>query len=59
MVIRMKRSSAEVVGGQRSETVGEPHATVAMMAELFARMITIGLEWYMTNLPPELLSQHH
>ncbi|GIC88900.1 uncharacterized protein Aud_005302 [Aspergillus udagawae] len=52
IVIRVKRSSAEVVGGQRSETVVGPHATVAMTAEPFARMIIIGLEWYMANLPP-------
>jgi hypothetical protein len=59
MVIRVKRSSAEVVGGQRSKTAIVPHATVAMMAEPCARKITIELEWYMTNLPPELLGQHH
>ncbi|GFF36627.1 hypothetical protein IFM51744_03187 [Aspergillus udagawae] len=49
---RLVWSSAEVVGGQRSETVVGPHATVAMTAEPFARMIIIGLEWYMANLPP-------
>jgi hypothetical protein len=58
MVIRVKRSSAGVVDGQRSKTVVLPHATVPMMVQPGARMITIGLEWYVTNLPQGLPDQH-
>ncbi|KAF4219553.1 hypothetical protein CNMCM8980_009372 [Aspergillus fumigatiaffinis] len=55
---RLVWSSAGVVNGQRSKTVVLPHATVPMMAQPGARMITIGLEWYVTNLPQGLLDQH-
>ena len=40
MSVSMKRSSAEVVGGQRSRTVVLPHATVATMVVPSARLRT-------------------
>lgn len=45
------RSSAKVVGGQRSKTAVVAHATAPTMAQLSVRlitagMLTVGLAWY-------------
>lgn len=58
--VSLKRFSAKVVDGQRSETVVVAHATAPTMGQLSVRLITMGiLTVRLTRLAELPYARHH